>query len=87
MAGPQFVAEHRPGKVAPFNLKKALFRLAVRPSKKGGNCSVGSASIKAFSRTGRGLNMAGPQFVYFMKDLSKTYPGGKQVLKNIYLSF
>src|ERR1700759_5013008 len=31
--------------------------------------------------------MAGPQFVYYMKDLSKTYPGGKQVLKNIYLSF
>ncbi len=31
--------------------------------------------------------MAGPQFVYFMKDLSKTYAGGKQVLKNIYLSF
>src|ERR1700753_3243333 len=31
--------------------------------------------------------MAGPQFVYYMKDLSKTYPGGKQVLQNIYLSF
>src|SRR6201985_1572043 len=31
--------------------------------------------------------MAGPQFVYHMQDLSKTYPGGKQVLKNIYLSF
>src|ERR1700749_2008784 len=31
--------------------------------------------------------MAGPQFVYYIKDLSKTYPGGKQVLKNIYLSF
>ena len=31
--------------------------------------------------------MAGPQFVYFMKDLSKTYAGGKQVLKAIYLSF
>src|SRR6201986_2828133 len=31
--------------------------------------------------------MAGPQFVYYMQDLSKTYPGGKQVLKNIYLSF
>src|SRR6201990_372831 len=31
--------------------------------------------------------MAGPQFVYYMKDLSKTYPGGKQVLKNIYLAF
>src|SRR3978361_1210260 len=31
--------------------------------------------------------MAGPQFVYVMKGLSKTYPGGKQVLKNIWLSF
>src|SRR6201995_5332399 len=31
--------------------------------------------------------MANHQFVYYMKDLSKTYPGGKQVLKNIYLSF
>jgi len=31
--------------------------------------------------------MAGPQFVYYMKDLSKTYPGGKQVLKGIWLSF
>ncbi len=31
--------------------------------------------------------MAGPQFVYFMKGMSKTYPGGKQVLKDIWLSF
>ncbi len=31
--------------------------------------------------------MAGPQFVYYMKGLSKTYPGGKQVLKDIWLSF
>lgn len=31
--------------------------------------------------------MAGPQFVYFMKGLSKTYPGGKQVLKDVWLSF
>ena len=31
--------------------------------------------------------MAGPQFVYVMKGLSKTYPGGKQVLKGIWLSF
>src|SRR5436189_3022478 len=31
--------------------------------------------------------MAGPQFVYVMKGLSKTYPGGKQVLKDIHLSF
>src|ERR1700674_1266619 len=31
--------------------------------------------------------MAGPQFVYVMKGLSKTYPGGKQILKDIWLSF
>ncbi len=31
--------------------------------------------------------MAGPQYVYVMKDLSKTYPGGRQVLKGIWLSF
>ena len=31
--------------------------------------------------------MAGPQFVYFMRELSKTYPGGRQVLKDISLSF
>ena len=27
------------------------------------------------------------QYVYVMKDLSKTYPGGKKVLENMYLSF
>ena len=31
--------------------------------------------------------MANPQFVYHMSKLSKTYPGGKQVLKDISLSF
>ncbi|MGH6871932.1 MAG: energy-dependent translational throttle protein EttA [Rhizomicrobium sp.] len=31
--------------------------------------------------------MAGPQFVFVMKGLNKTYPGGKQVLKDIWLSF
>jgi ATP-binding cassette ChvD family protein len=31
--------------------------------------------------------MAGPQFVYHMHKLSKAYPGGKQVLKDINLSF
>ncbi len=31
--------------------------------------------------------MASYQYVYVMKDLSKSYPGGKEVLKNIYLSF
>jgi len=31
--------------------------------------------------------MAGPQYVFVMKGLNKTYPGGKQVLKDIWLSF
>ena len=31
--------------------------------------------------------MANPQYVYHMQRLSKTYPGGKQVLKDINLSF
>jgi len=31
--------------------------------------------------------MAGPQFVFYMRGMSKTYPGGKQVLKDIWLSF
>ena len=31
--------------------------------------------------------MAGPQYVYVMKGLSKTWPGGKQVLKDIWLSY
>jgi ATP-binding cassette ChvD family protein len=31
--------------------------------------------------------MAGPQFVFYMKGMSKTYPGGKPILKDIWLSF
>jgi len=31
--------------------------------------------------------MAGPQYVFVMKGLSKTYPGGRQVLKDIWQSF
>jgi len=31
--------------------------------------------------------MAAHQYIYVMKDLSKSYPGGKKVLENIYLSF
>jgi len=31
--------------------------------------------------------MASYQYVYVMKDLSKTYPGGKKVVENVYLSF
>jgi sulfate-transporting ATPase len=31
--------------------------------------------------------MASYQYIYVMKGLNKTYPGGKQVLKNIWLSF
>lgn len=31
--------------------------------------------------------MASYQYIYVMKNLSKTYPGGREVLKNIWLSF
>src|SRR5256885_11761741 len=31
--------------------------------------------------------MASYQYIYVMKDLSKAFPGGKEVLKGIYLSF
>ncbi len=31
--------------------------------------------------------MSGRQFIYHMRGLSKTYPGGKQVLNNVHLSF
>ena len=31
--------------------------------------------------------MAGPQYVYHMQGVTKTYPGGKQVFENIHLSF
>jgi energy-dependent translational throttle protein EttA len=31
--------------------------------------------------------MAGPQYVYVMKGMSKTFPGGRQILKDIWLSF
>ena len=31
--------------------------------------------------------MANPQYVYVMNKLNKTYPGGKQVLKDVTLAF
>ena len=31
--------------------------------------------------------MASYQYVYVMKGLRKVFPGGKEVLKNVYLSF
>ena len=31
--------------------------------------------------------MAAHQYTYVMKDLRKSYPGGKDILKGIYLSF
>ena len=31
--------------------------------------------------------MASYEYIYVMKELSKTYQGGKKVLNNIYLSF
>src|SRR5580693_5307874 len=34
-----------------------------------------------------GAAMAAYQYVYVMKGLGKTYPGGRQVLKDIWLSF
>src|ERR1700691_1938154 len=34
-----------------------------------------------------GVRMPAYQYIYVMKDLSKTYPGGREVLKDIWLSF
>jgi energy-dependent translational throttle protein EttA len=34
-----------------------------------------------------GISMAAYQYIYVMKGLSKTYPGGREVLKDIWLSF
>src|ERR1700730_7934196 len=34
-----------------------------------------------------GIPMAAYQYIYVMKGLSKTYPGGREVLKDIWLSF
>src|SRR5271156_2182461 len=35
----------------------------------------------------KGFSMAAYQYIYVMKGLSKTWPGGRQVLKDIWLSF
>src|SRR5437868_14947859 len=52
---------------------------------------VPSHALKAansqFSRNARSRPVANPQHVYHMHKLSKAYPGGKQVLKDISLSF
>src|SRR6476469_9005365 len=52
---------------------------------------VPSHALKAansqFTRNFRSRPVANPQHVYHMHKLSKTYPGGKQVLKDISLSF
>src|SRR5947207_4178342 len=52
---------------------------------------VPSHALKAansqFSRNARSRPVANPQHVYHTHKLSKTYPGGKQVLKDISLSF
>src|SRR5262249_38010565 len=37
--------------------------------------------------TGRGWPMPAYQYIYVMKGLGKTYPGGREVLKDIWLSF
>jgi ATP-binding cassette ChvD family protein len=52
------------------------------------HCPRGPPSLQPAASSNReGIAMAGPQYVYVMKGLSKTYPGGKQVLKDIWLSF
>src|SRR5277367_1577762 len=35
----------------------------------------------------KGFSMAAYQYIYVMKGLGKTYPGGREVVKDIYLSF
>src|SRR5438874_939472 len=54
-----------------------------------GHCSARDHHIKApFPRPeGPRPRMASYQYIYVMKGLNKTYPGGREVLKNIYLSF
>src|SRR5690348_9540782 len=52
-------------------------------------CTIPWPPLKpaAFRQSERQAAMAGPQYVYVMKGLSKTWPGGRQVLKDIWLSF
>jgi ATP-binding cassette ChvD family protein len=45
------------------------------------------AARRKFHEPRDSSDMAGPQYTYVMKGLSKTYPGGRQVLKDIWLSF
>src|SRR5579863_2883415 len=46
------------------------------------------AEAVCFARTRRIINcMAAYQYIYVMKGLSKTFPGGREVLKDIWLSF
>jgi ATP-binding cassette ChvD family protein len=45
------------------------------------------AKQSKYSHPIRGISMSGRQFIYHMQGLSKTFPGGKQVLNNIHLSF
>jgi ATP-binding cassette ChvD family protein len=42
---------------------------------------------RAHIHTAEPSRMSGRQFIYHMRGLNKTYPGGKQVLNNIHLSF
>jgi energy-dependent translational throttle protein EttA len=55
-------------------------------------CRRGIAAVESFRYNAapfwrRSFAMAGPQYVYVMKGLSKTFPGGRQILKDIWLSF
>jgi ATP-binding cassette ChvD family protein len=50
-------------------------------------CPCYEPLIHRIGRTPWSFSMAGRQFIYHMKGLNKTYPGGKKVLENIHLSF
>jgi sulfate-transporting ATPase len=45
------------------------------------------AMVRAIVNSSSGRSMASYQYVYVMKDLRKAFPGGKEVLKNMWLSF
>jgi ATP-binding cassette ChvD family protein len=50
--------------------------------------AVATSHVTIFNQhSARTRTMNGRQFIYFMQGLSKTWPGGKQVLNNIHLQF
>ena len=60
-------------------------RVALRPAAQSARRPPGSRQQTQFIE--EAAHVANPQYVYHMSKLSKAYPGGKQVLKDISLSF